>query len=339
MNIDIQQKHVYYWLLLGTFLIAIMISIGGYTRLTKSGLSITDWKPVTGILPPLSEQEWIEEYSNYKNTPQAIEFEKRIEPDLRIYEFKKIFWPEWFHRIFARILGFYLIIPFVFFSFKGLINHQLRSKIAIIFSLGLLQAIIGWYMVKSGLVDVPYVSHYRLATHLLLAFVLIGYSFWTSLGIKYGQKNIFLMPGYIKAIIMIILIQICLGAFTAGTNAGKFYNSFPMMDGSFTPPEGLKNELNFFRYDNVGNIQFSHRLFAWIILLVSFGVYRRSDNFIKDKSALLFCGSVIIQFILGVLTVLYFNSWDRVALGIVHQLGATMLFISVISMAYFKTSN
>ena len=334
-----KEIQVYRWLLLGTFLIAIMISIGGYTRLTMSGLSMTDWRPVTGIIPPLSEHAWTEEYSKYKASPQAIEFEKSIEPDLRIFEFKKIFWPEWFHRLFARLLGFYLILPFLFFSFKGLISRQLKINIGIIFSLGLLQAVVGWFMVKSGLVDVPYVSHYRLATHLLLAFILIGYSLWTSFEIRYGQKNIFLIPRYIKVIIMLILIQICLGAFTAGTNAGHFYNSFPMMDGSFTPPEGLRYELNFFRYENVGNIQFSHRVVAWIILLLSFGIFRRRNSFINDKSVLLFCGSVILQFIIGVITVLYYNSWNSVMLGIVHQIGATILFISAILMAYFKTSN
>ena len=162
---------VYKWLLFGTLLIAIMISIGGYTRLTKSGLSMTDWRPVTGTLPPITDKEWIEEYNKYSNSPQAIEFERSVPPNLRMQEFKKIFWPEWFHRLFARILGFYLIIPFLYFTFKGLINKHFKKKIGIIFGLGLLQAIIGWYMVKSGLIDVPYVSHYRLATHLLLAFM------------------------------------------------------------------------------------------------------------------------------------------------------------------------
>ena len=148
-----------------------------------------------------------------------------------------------------------------------------------------------------------------------------------------------MIPRYIKIIILLILVQICLGAFTAGTNAGRFYNSFPMMDGSFIPPDGLKFEPSFFSYENVGNIQFSHRVVAWIILLSSVNVYRKSSNIIHDRSVLFFCFSVVLQFILGVLTVLYFNLWDSVTLGIVHQLGATILFISTISMAYFKSTN
>jgi len=340
-NINLKHKNIIYkWMLMGTFLIAIMITIGGYTRLTKSGLSMTDWRPITGTIPPISDIDWEKEFDKYNGTPQSVIF-NNLEKHEKIERFKEIFWPEWFHRLFARFLGFFLILPFIYFYLKKMISKELKKKVAILFFLGASQALIGWYMVKSGLINIPAVSHYRLALHLVFAFILMGYSLWVSLGIGYGNRKIANIPKYIKYIIILILLQICLGAFTAGSNAGKYYNTFPMMDGSILPPEGLLYSFDFFHRNNIGNIQFSHRLFAWTILFISIPyIYKRikknnKDN--KNNSVIIFGCSLGIQFLLGVLTIIYFNNWNKIVLGIIHQLGATILFLSTISMAYFNT--
>lgn len=332
------NKPVIRWLLTGCFLIFLMVVIGGITRLTESGLSMVNWNLFMGSIPPLNEQEWLETFNQYKEYPeyQKVNFYFTLE------EFKSIFFWEYLHRLIGRIIGLVFIIPFIYFLIKKKLNKKLVKECVAILLMGAFQGFLGWWMVKSGLVDNPDVSHYRLAIHLITAFLTFAYTFWVALKLMYPEKNNVQAPLMRKGIIFLLLltiIQIVYGAFVAGLNAGFVINTWPKMGGvwiaeSVTALEPLI--LNFI--DGIGGVQFIHRYLAYIVVLVVFVLLFISNKYnlsLRQKNSLKAILLVVsIQFILGVFTLLYAVP---ITLGVLHQVGAFLLLGTIVySLSTFK---
>ncbi|QOD38565.1 COX15/CtaA family protein [Candidatus Wolbachia massiliensis] len=319
-----EAKPVAIWLFLCSVMVILMVGIGGFTRLSKAGLSITEWKPITGTLPPLNEQDWLQEKSKYETTPEY----KALNYDMSMEEFRAIYLIEYVHRLTARLTGLVFVLPFIYFTLKKRISKKVVIRLSIILLFGALQAFAGWYMVKSGLVAEPHVSHYRLALHLLLAlviFALLSYQFFdyqirpnqTKLRINSNTKY------YIGIILVLVVIQIIFGAFVAGLNAGLIYNTFPLMDGHVVPENLFFLQpawLNIF--ENRVTVQFIHRVLALLILVLTVILTTKNAS-VKPAYAMLL--SVIIQTTLGVITLLLHIP---IAIAIAHQVFSFILFAS-----------
>ncbi len=321
------NRAVVIWLLCGCFLIFSMVIIGGVTRLTGSGLSITEWKPIMGIIPPMNDEDWEIAFQKYKQIPQF----RKINYDFEINDFKSIYWWEYFHRLLGRIIGVVFIIPFMWFFLNGHFEKRTVKKMLFLFLLGALQGIIGWLMVKSGLSERTNVSHIRLAIHLITAFATFGFTFYFALEIQYGKANsqtIKSLNRLLKILFGIIVIQIIYGAFVAGLHAGKIYNTFPLMNGKLIP-DGMfylkPTVINFF--DNHVLVQFIHRFLAGTIVLLSFVLFYLSRtgklNNVQKKGISFFLATVFLQFILGIITLL---TSVEITLAVLHQAGALILF-------------
>ncbi len=327
-------KAVTNWLISAIVLILLMVAIGGITRLTKSGLSMVEWHPVTGIIPPISNSNWDEEFTKYKSSPEF----KVYNHWMKIDDFKRIFFWEYLHRLIGRLIGFWFIIPFVFFHRKKWIPKPLYFKLGIMFLLGALQGLAGWYMVKSGLADIPHVSHYRLALHLVLAFSLVAYILWAILEIVNPAKlHVSVKLKYLINIILgLSIIQIIYGAFTAGLKAGHGWNTFPLMQGQIIPDGllSLSPLLSNF-VTNIMTIQFIHRTIAWILLILIFVIWWQIKNIAKTnfqiKSNLILLISISFQFILGVLTLIFSVP---ISLAVIHQIAACLFLASLINIRY-----
>ena len=262
------QKFINYWLLSLLFLIALIVIVGGLTRLTDSGLSITTWDVVKGILPPFNKEEWDNMFALYKEIPQYY----LLNSSMTIGEFKIIYYWEYIHRLLGRILGLFFLIPFIYIYFKKIFNKKYNQNFLILFFLILLQGTVGWYMVKSGLVDNTTVSHFRLAVHLNLALILFSAIFWYYLNINYKNNKTFfdlkkrnIVP---KIFILFIFIQITFGAFTSGLDAGKVYQTWPLMNDYFFPDDIVLESLSISQIFNEPSfVQFIHRNLAYIIFL------------------------------------------------------------------------
>lgn len=308
-----------------------MVIVGGITRLTGSGLSITEWKVVTGTIPPLNETQWNEAFEKYKQIPQY----KLVNAGFTLHDFKFIYFWEYIHRLIGRLIGIVFIIPFFYFVLKKQINKTLMPKLIIMFLLGAWQGFLGWYMVKSGLTENIRVSHLRLALHLVNAFLTFGYIFWVTLGLIFPQKenSVGIQEKYNRlswSLLIVVTIQIIYGAFVAGTKAGYVYNTYPKMGDewmassvSFTlQKNGVISLIN-----NLASVQFIHRWLAFIVL--SFIVYiyykmQKQSATINQQQAIHFCIlAVIVQILLGIFTLLYAVP---VWLGVLHQTGAFFLF-------------
>lgn len=338
---------VIYWLLLGCLLIFSMVIIGGITRLTGSGLSITEWDLIKGTFPPTSEGAWQTLFEKYQTSPEY----KYKNSDFNVEDFKTIFWWEYIHRLFGRMIGFVFIIPFIYFLVKKYIYKELLWKLGVIFLLGGFQGFLGWFMVKSGLVDNPAVSHYRLAAHLLNAFLSFGFTFWVALDlIKDKNPNIFnfnipltklLQLKNLGIVFFILLIvQIIYGAFVAGLKGGMIFNTFPLMGNQLVADSvgmawskgGISSLL-----ENEASVQFVHRYMAYIVaglaLYISYLLIKKNELRVLSNVGYLLGGMVIVQFLLGVFTLLYAVP---VSLGVIHQagafllLGVTLYFLNVI---------
>jgi len=249
------------WLLSCCALVFAMVVLGGVTRLTGSGLSMVDWRPVTGILPPLSDAEWADTFAAYQLSPEF----RKINHAMDVNDFKGIFWLEYLHRVLGRLIGLAFFVPMLFFFWRGYIHAAAWPKYVVMFALGGLQGLLGWYMVKSGLIDNPHVSQYRLVAHLSAAFAIYAYMLWIALGLLYasgdGPSHRWLPRGI--ALTILIAVTIISGGFVAGLNAGHAYNTFPLMGGEWVPPGMLAFDpawRNFF--DNVVTVQFDHRVLA-----------------------------------------------------------------------------
>ncbi len=318
-----------------------MVIIGGITRLTHSGLSMVAWKPVTGILPPLNETQWQEEFSNYKTSPEF----KIKNFDFDLQDFKSIFWWEYIHRFLARLIAYTFIIPFLYFLFtKKLSNRLLVKKLIIIFLLGAFQGFIGWFMVASGLKVDPEVSHYWLAFHLISALFLISYILWTAMSILFREKISEISDGrtlrrLLNTLLVFLGIQIFYGALVAGLKAGLFYPTFPKMGTEWIPgsiPGAFSVYGIWALLEDPVTVQFLHRTLAYIVaLIIVYVLYkvRKLALSVHQKNVCIALGVLlVIQFTLGIYTILYSVP---VVLGVLHQLGAALLLAAVIIGIFF----
>jgi len=325
---DKTKRFIIIWLITACFLIFLLLVVGGITRLTHSGLSMVEWKPLIGTIPPLNEAQWNQTFDLYQQFPEY----QKLNEGMQLSEFKKIFLWEYAHRLIGRLIGLIFVIPFLYLLILRRLNREWIKRLLIMFTFGLAQGLLGWYMVKSGLVDNPYVSHYRLAAHLIMAFILMGYIFWSLLMLisnSFPQKeNVDLKRGA-WIILFIVTVQIVYGAFTAGLKAGFAYNTFPKMNGAWLPPGFLALApmyKNFF--ENPYTVQFLHRTLGWlnIFLIIVVWIYtKREEMEPRPKMAInMLSGWVIFQFLLGVLTLVLVVP---ISLAVLHQAGAMILFL------------
>ena len=326
MNQEHNNRLVARWLLACCALVFIMVVLGGVTRLTGSGLSLVDWRPVTGILPPLSDEAWQRTFEMYQQTP---EFQK-VNADMDVDGFKGIFWLEYLHRLLGRAIGIAFLLPFLYFAWRGFIRRDEWLKYGAMFALGGLQGVLGWYMVKSGLIDNPAVSQYRLTAHLSAAFLIYAYMFWVALSLLYPSDSTRRHPWYgiTVALSAVIVVTVISGGFVAGLKAGKIYNTFPMMGNYWVPPDVMALDpwwLNFF--ENMATVQFDHRILAittFLLIIVYWYRMPRSDlpaRVAKGVNALLH--TAILQVALGIATLLLVVP---IALAAAHQAIAMILF-------------
>jgi len=332
------NRPILIWLITGILLITAMVFIGGITRLTHSGLSMVTWKPATGFIPPLDEEAWNTEFDKYKEFPEY----KTVNRNMTLSGFKGIYFWEYLHRLLGRITGLAFIIPFGIFFFQKRFSPELLKKLIIILFLGGFQGFLGWYMVKSGLVDRPDVSHYRLAIHLLTAFILVAYLFWTSLWVFDGEPELKKKhPLYIYASVLLglVLLQIIYGAFTAGLDGAFGYNTFPLMGGKIIP-DGY-NMLSPFWINLVENrfmVQFLHRTIGWLLVAGAVYWYLISKNYFSDKkinrSTRLFNIWLVGQFLMGVFTLIFTQHEIPIDLAVLHQAGALVMLLTTVNILY-----
>jgi heme a synthase len=322
-----QNKAIMNWLFIFAFIVAAHTVFGGSVRLTRSGLSITEWNPIMGAIPPLSQQAWADEFAKYQQTPEFI----KVNSSMTLDEYKYIFFMEWLHRFIARMIGLLYAIPVFYFLFTKKIPLK---EFGIYFIIGMLiigEAFMGWYMVASGLVDRPSVSHFDLTAHLLLALSLIGLSLWTALGHKFGfppstKKAKWSTSSKLAVTFLgILLIQISYGGFTAGLKAGHVSDTWPLMFGKLIPPNLFNSVINIF--ENPATIVFIHRWFAFVVLVAVIYFYTvvRKNNYQSDlvKGLQWFIAAVTVQIILGIFTIL---SYVNIVVALLHQAGAITLF-------------
>jgi cytochrome c oxidase assembly protein subunit 15 len=328
-----ENNYVIIWLLSGCLLLFMMVVVGGITRLTNSGLSMTDWHLVTDTFPPLTEEKWTQAFEEYKKFP---EYQKiNIHNDFTLSDYKFIYFWEWFHRFIGRIIGLAFIVPFVYFLFRKRLSAATIKKCVILLFMGAFQGFLGWFMVKSGLVNDPDVSHFRLALHLTFAFITFAYTLWVALDIIYPEKKEIekSLRTIARVALALLLLQIIYGGFVAGLNAGLIHNHWPLMsDGQFIHDSVFLEQKNLFLSFTEGKsgVQFVHRTLAYFVVGMIVLLYFKSTHFTLDNSqingikALLFL--VFVQFGLGVLTLLYgVPLW----LGLTHQVSAFFLLTAM----------
>ncbi|MDZ4741366.1 MAG: COX15/CtaA family protein [Alphaproteobacteria bacterium] len=318
------RRAIAVWLLAVCGLIAVMVVVGGLTRLTGSGLAITEWKPIHGALPPLSLAEWNEEFEAYQKIPQY----QQLNSGMTLAEFKGIFWWEWAHRNLGRLIGFAFLLPFLIFLFRGQIERGLIPRLIVLFVLGGLQGLLGWYMVVSGLSGRVDVSQYRLVAHLGLALVIYGAMLWTALPLWRGEWPAAATPHRLyrwSLIVMaLIFVQILLGGFVAGLDAGLTYNTWPLMDGQFVPEGAYATSPVWLTpFENVTTVQFNHRMmgyavFASVIALFIAGMRQG----LKAPTGAYLVAAVVVQVLLGIWTLI---AGMPLWLAALHQFGAVVL--------------
>lgn len=321
------NRKVFYWLLVGCLLIFIMVIVGGITRLTHSGLSISNYKLISGTIPPLNEVEWQRTFELYKLYP---EYEK-LNYDFSLQDFKDIFFWEWLHRVIGRFIGVVFIIPFLYFLLRKQLSRSTIKKCIILLCLGGFQGFLGWYMVKSGLIDRPDVSHYRLAIHLTAAFVAFAYTLWVALDIWYPIKKEIQKKfrDLIRLGLTLLLLQIIWGAFVAGLDAGWIHNHWPLMNDGKWIHETVTIEQypvwkNF--VEGKSGVQFVHRYLAYIvvaiIVVIWFKARKMTLTATQKNGVNILVGLVLLQFVLGIFTlILQVPVW----LGVMHQVAAFFL--------------
>lgn len=324
------QKQVAIWLFSCCFMVFVMVVVGGYTRLTSSGLSIVEWQPVTGFIPPMNETEWNSELNKYKQSPEY----QKINKGMKLEEFKGIFWVEYTHRLLGRITGFVFFVPFLFFLMNGMLKKSLIIKLSGIFILGGMQGVMGWYMVASGLVDRTDVSHLRLTAHLLLAFIIYSLIFWMALEQFSGGRKKSDLPKKIRTLSIIItgiiFIQVIFGGMVAGMNAGLIYNTFPLMDGRIIPDGIFFHSpllVNF--VENPTTIQFMHRAIGVLIavLVIYFWIRVNNSTASTAYSRIIVASHILlvvifIQITLGILTLI---NMVPLSFALIHQAFALIL--------------
>ncbi len=338
LNKNQNNKFISLWLLLITFLVALIIIIGGLTRLTDSGLSITKWDLFTGILPPVSSDDWEKFFFLYKKIPEY----KLINSSMTLDQFKIIYWWEYVHRLLGRAIGLLFMLPLIYLTFKKKLSKKNLFSFYFILFLILLQGFVGWYMVKSGLLDRIDVSQYRLSLHLTLAIIIFCILFWNYL--KNISQNNFesnvKISFYLPVIFLIILIlQISLGAFVSGLDAGQIYQSWPLMNQNYFPDDSMFNDLFSLKvFETPSLAQFLHRNVAYIMLLfflvILFIVFNNVDLAYLRKSAILVFLFLLLQLFLGILTIIF---GTQIFFASMHQLGSIMLLTATLILV-FKNS-
>lgn len=331
---DSARRQIALWLFVCAAMVFATLVVGGVTRLTRSGLSIVEWQPLVGTLPPLSQQDWLEVFGKYQQTPEF----RQVNHDMTLDEFKFIFWWEYFHRLLGRTIGLVFLLPFLYFLLRRRIERSLVPKLIGIFLLGGLQGAMGWYMVKSGLVDDPRVSQYRLTAHLSLAFLIFIAMMWVALGLIEERSRYFANQGWRRLqrfgfwLFVLACYMVVTGGFVAGIHAGKAYNTFPLMNGHVVPPEILMLDPWYFNFfSNMATVQFDHRLGAWLLALLAPWFWFRLRRFPVRGRAQAVAGLMLLvlagQISLGILTLL---NAVPVALGAAHQGGAMVLMATLL---------
>ena len=336
---------VKWWLMIGVFMIFMQVVIGGITRLTGSGLSITKWEIVTGAFPPMNETSWQHEFDLYKETPQY----QKINEGMSMGEFKFIYFWEYFHRLWARTMGFVFAIPFFIFLAKGWIDKKLRNQLLIVVLLAALVASLGWIMVASGLVNRPWVNAYKLTLHLSAAFVCYGYLLWTTFGAFGFDKNI-IRNNQLKKwnvnLLILVSLQIVLGGIMSGMKAGLTYPTWPLIDGGFMPSilfDGANwNWENFNNYDShpfmAALIQTLHRSVAYILTFVGIWYFIKAvkSNYsaLYNRSLYFWMATLSIQVVLGILTLINCIGVIPVGLGVFHQAGALFVLSAILFLNF-----
>jgi cytochrome c oxidase assembly protein subunit 15 len=329
-----QIRAIRWWLVSIACLIAIMVLVGGATRLTESGLSIVEWKPVTGALPPLNQEQWTQAFEAYKTIPQYRE----MNAGMNLAEFKTIFWWEWSHRLLGRAIGAAYLLPFLWFMWRGAMGADLRRRLGLIFGLGALQGAVGWWMVASGLSQRVEVSQYRLATHLVLALLIFASIVWTLRRLanrppSTASARLKITSG---ALVVLTFVQLYLGGLVAGLRAGKIYNTWPQIDGAFVPSAArLFFEEPWWRnlLENALTVQFEHRMVAYALFTLAVlhlldAVLSRAGS-AAVKGAVWLVAAVTLQATLGVLTLL---NQVPIDIALAHQAVA----IAVLTLAVFQ---
>lgn len=325
------NKKVIYWLLTGCFLIFTMVVVGGITRLTNSGLSMSDYNLITDVIPPLTEKQWVEEFEFYQQFPEY----QKLHYHFDLHDFKYIYFWEWLHRLLGRLLGIVFILPFFYFLLTKQLSRPTIKKSLILLFLGGFQGFLGWYMVKSGLVDRPSVSHYRLAMHLTTAFITFAYTFWVAMDLWYPVKKKVnkSMRNLIRVGMGVLLVQIIWGAFVAGLWAGLIHNSWPMMAEGKLIHETVYTELSPMWHNFVegkSGVQFVHRYLAYVVVALVFYIWYRARKLeltLPQRNGInLLVFLVLAQFTLGVFTLLF---QVPVTLGVLHQVTAFFLLATM----------
>lgn len=316
------------WLFICCAMVFAMVILGGVTRLTGSGLSMVEWDPIFGIIPPLDHETWQATFDLYKQSPEYL----KINAGMDLAGFQQIYWFEFFHRLLGRLIGTVFLLPFLYFLIRGWVKRPLILPLAGMFILGGLQGLLGWYMVKSGLVDNPHVSQYRLTAHLGLAVIIYGYMLYVALGLWFGVQRTAAVPAALRrataALWVLIFVTLLSGGFVAGLKAGFAYNTFPLMNGRLVPESLLVQEplwRNFF--ENVATVQFDHRLLAITVLLGIVALWLAGRQAPLPRQARvgvnLLLAAGILQVSLGISTLLL---RVPVVLASAHQAGALLLF-------------
>ena len=324
------DRRVALWLFVMCGLVAVMVLVGGATRLTDSGLSITEWRPVTGVIPPLSEEAWRAEFEKYKTIPEYAE----VNAGMSLAAFKTIYWWEWGHRFLGRLIGIAFFVPFVFFVATGAARGALALKLLGLFLLGGLQGALGWWMVASGLVDRVDVSQYRLAAHLGLAIALFAAMFWLALDLWPAEnpKGPRRLAPAAAALAALIFIQIILGAFVAGLRAGGQFNTWPLMDGRFFPEGYFAGAAGFNDlFETTAAVQFNHRIGAYAVAVgVALFWFAARKTALRDRADIVLYAAGV-QILLGIWTVI---AATPIGLGLLHQAGALVLLTATLYAAH-----
>jgi cytochrome c oxidase assembly protein subunit 15 len=329
-----QNTAVRWWLIGVAALIALMVLVGGATRLTESGLSIVEWKPVTGTLPPLTSAQWQEAFEGYKKIPQYRE----LNAGMTLAEFKTIFWWEWSHRLLGRFIGVAYLLPFLYFLWRGALSAELKRRLWLIFGLGALQGAVGWWMVASGLTQRTEVSQYRLAAHLILALVIFSVIVWTvrRMQVRPAAAVAPRLKLFSQLLLGLTFLQIYFGALVAGLRAGRAYNTWPTIDGAFIPSaERLFFEQPWWRnlFDNLLTVQFEHRMTAYLLLVVALWHAidaTRARAGVVVGGAWWLLAALLLQAVLGILTLL---NQVPIDLALAHQaMAIVVLTIAVVNV-------
>jgi cytochrome c oxidase assembly protein subunit 15 len=335
VNIDPFKRFIEIWLYSMFILVFLIVAVGGLTRLTDSGLSITEWELFIGILPPLTDSKWLFYFDEYKKIPEYVE----INYNMTLSEFKVIYYWEYGHRILARLIGLFSIIPMIYLFFKFKKERKNIFKYSVIFILICVQGFVGWFMVSSGLIENTDVSHYRLALHLSLALTILSIIFWFIMEtIKISPFKKKFNNSFLNFFFILIILQIVLGAFLAGMDGGLIYNSWPDMNGNFLPND--INNIDLFLYSSLDNpsvVQFYHRFTAYLLfislLFLNYYTYRTKIDF---KPVLILNIAIFVQIVLGIVTLI---TGVKITYASLHQLGSVFVLTSFLYIKYKNTIN